>query len=59
MLLDKNQYISEHDVEFIFERPVGWSSACLDSTINYYLSCDHDDTELVTEEERGLEEKNI
>jgi len=45
MLLDKNQYKSDHDVEFLLERPVGWSSACFDSTIDYYLSCANADLE--------------
>ena len=33
----------DSDVEFLFERPIGWSSACLDSTINYYLDCNYQD----------------
>lgn len=45
MLLDKNQYKSDHDVEFLLERPIGWSSACFDSTIDYYLSCASADLE--------------
>lgn len=51
MLLDKNQYNSDYDVEFLLERPVGWSSACLDSTIDYYLSCNRDDAEVDTKKE--------
>ena len=39
MLLENIQNDIENDVEFLFERPVGWSSACLDSTIDYYLDC--------------------
>lgn len=50
MLLDKNQYNSDSDVEFLLERPVGWSSACLDSTINYYLSCNHSSLDSSAEE---------
>ena len=38
MLLNENKYDSDHDIEFLFERPIGWSSACLDSTIDYYVS---------------------
>lgn len=38
MLLNENKYNLDHDVEFLLERPIGWSSACLDSTIDYYLS---------------------
>jgi hypothetical protein len=45
MLLDKSQYRLDFDVEFLFERPVGWSSACLDSTIDYYLDCTSTDLE--------------
>lgn len=52
MPLDNIQYSIDNDVEFLFERPVGWSSACLDSTINYYLSCKHDDTYLEEEVEQ-------
>ena len=37
MLSENMQNNSEHEIEFLFERPIGWSSACLDSTINYYL----------------------
>ena len=39
MLLENLQNNIENDVEFLFERPIGWSSACLDSTINYYRDC--------------------
>ena len=38
MLLSNNQYDRENDTDLLFERPVGWSSACLDSTIDYYLN---------------------
>ena len=48
MLLDHDKYNVDSDVEFLFERPVGWSSACLDSTINYYLS--HSNTESYLED---------
>lgn len=48
MLLDQDKYNIDSDVEFLFERPVGWSSACLDSTINYYLS--HGSTESYSED---------
>jgi hypothetical protein len=43
MLSENMQNNLENDVEFLFERPVGWSSACLDSTINYYLDCRNQD----------------
>ena len=46
MLLNNNKYDLDSDIEFLFERPVGWSSACLDSTIDYYLNCNYDDLEL-------------
>ena len=46
MLLENIQNDIENDVEFLFERPVGWSSACLDSTINYYLDCSNQDIHL-------------
>lgn len=39
MSLENKQSDIDNNVEFSFERPVGWSSACLDSTINYYLHC--------------------
>ena len=56
MLLDNHKYSMDNDVEFLFERPVGWSSACLDSTINYYLNCNHNDIEL--EEDIEIEKNN-
>ena len=43
MLLENIQNNTENNVEFLFERPVGWSSACLDSTIDYYLDCSNQD----------------
>lgn len=43
MLLENTQDNLENDVEFLFERPIGWSSACLDSTIDYYLHCSSED----------------
>lgn len=46
MLSENMQNNLENDVEFLFERPVGWSSACLDSTINYYLDCSNQDIDL-------------
>ena len=46
MLLDQNKYTVDSDVEFLFERPVGWSSACLDSTIDYYLNYSNNDLHL-------------
>ena len=46
MLLNNNKYDLDSDIEFLFERPVGWSSACLDSTIDYYLNCNYNDLEL-------------
>ena len=45
MLIDKSQYDPDCNIEFLFERPVGWSSACLDSTISYYLDCSLDNSE--------------
>ena len=46
MLSENMQNNLENDVEFLFERPIGWSSACLDSTINYYLDCSNQDIHL-------------
>ena len=46
MLSENMQNNSEHEIEFLFERPIGWSSACLDSTINYYLHCSSQDTNI-------------
>ena len=40
MLSENIQENTDSNVEFLFERPIGWSSACLDSTINYYLHCE-------------------
>lgn len=54
MLLDNIQNNIDHDVEFLFERPVGWSSACLDSTIDYYLSCNNQ--EIYLEESLDIEQ---
>lgn len=38
--------------ELMSERPIGWSSACLDSTIDFYLNCNF--TEL-SEEKAEIE----
>ena len=46
MLLEEMQNNIENDIEFLFERPIGWSSACLDSTINYYRDCSNQDMHL-------------
>jgi len=46
MLSDNIQNNIGNNVEFLFERPIGWSSACLDSTINYYLNYNDQDTSL-------------
>nr|AYR06302.1 hypothetical protein [Renouxia sp.] len=32
-----NEYNSDSINELLVEKPIGWSSACLDSTIDYYL----------------------
>lgn len=32
-----NEYHSDSINELLVEKPIGWSSACLDSTIDYYL----------------------
>ena len=49
MSLENQQNNLNNEVEFAFERPVGWSSACLDSTINYYLHCNDQDLYLESE----------
>ena len=54
MLLENPQNNLDNEVEFAFERPVGWSSACLDSTINYYLHCN--DQNLYLESEIDIED---
>ena len=54
MLLDNIQNNTDSDVEFLLERPVGWSSACLDSTIEYYLSCNNQ--EIYSEESINIEQ---
>ena len=61
MLLSKNQYSAEeYNVEFLLERPVGWSSACLDSTINYYLNCNSDNIcEAKEKDNVELEKENV
>lgn len=51
MLLNKSQYSSDHDINFLPERPVGWSSACFDSTVNYYLDYNNTSIDVLTEEE--------
>lgn len=51
MLLDNNNYNIDSDIEFLFERPVGWSSACLDSTIDYYLNCNSNESDLEEDNE--------
>jgi hypothetical protein len=60
MLLDKTQPSSDYDVEFLLERPIGWSSACFDSTINYYLNYNASYSEFSNEENNTeLEEKDF
>lgn len=61
MLINKNQYDLEYDVEFLLERPIGWSSACFDSTINYYLDCNNANIESLSSKEsiESKEEKEI
>lgn len=54
MLLPQNQYNIDNQDEFLIERPIGWSSACLDSTIDYYLSCNYSDLQ----ESEDLESNN-
>lgn len=50
MLLNKIQHDVENgNIEFLLERPIGWSSACLDSTISYYLSCNNDSIHSIQE----------
>lgn len=56
MLLENIQDSVDNNVEFLFERPVGWSSACLDSTINYYLDCNCQ--EIYSEDRDELEQCN-
>ena len=43
MLSSDNLYSSENKIEFLSQRPIGWSSVCLDSTIDYYLNCNYSD----------------
>lgn len=43
MLPVNNYQHLDNNEEFLIERPVGWSSACLDSTIDYYLNCEQDE----------------
>lgn len=31
--------------ELLIEKPIGWSSACLCPTIDYYLNCNYTDIE--------------
>lgn len=52
-----NQYNLDNEHELILERPIGWSSACLDSTIDYYLNCNYADLE-INEEEKGNQKNN-
>nr|YP_010471144.1 hypothetical protein N4M48_pgp048 [Synarthrophyton patena]UVF62973.1 hypothetical protein [Synarthrophyton patena] len=40
--------------ELLLERPIGWSSACLDSTIDYYLNCNFTDLSEEKEERQAL-----
>lgn len=42
----------DNNNELMSERPIGWSSACLDSTIDFYLNCNF--TEL-SEEKAEIE----
>lgn len=42
-------YDNDISNEFLFEKPIGWSSACFESTIDYYLDCNY--IELIENEE--------
>ena len=40
MQLLNNEYdLSNSNSELLIEKTIGWSSACLDSTIDYYMDC--------------------
>ena len=51
------QFLSNHgnldNNDLTLERPIGWSSACLDSTIDYYLNCNINDLSEEKEEEQN------
>lgn len=51
-----SQYNLDNDNELMLEKPIGWSSACLDSTTNYYLNCNYTDLQL--NEESTTDQKN-
>nr|AYR05899.1 hypothetical protein [Lithothamnion sp.] len=52
-----NQYNLDSEHELMLERPIGWSSACLDSTIDYYLNCNYTDLQ-INEEEKTDQKDN-
>ena len=61
MRVDKNQDNSnkiDQNTEFSLERLTGWSSACFESTVDYYSNCSSS-INLITGEIFELEEKNI
>jgi hypothetical protein len=53
-LINHNNLDNTNDL--ILERPIGWSSACLDSTIDYYLDCNYSDLSDSKEEKQSVQE---
>ena len=39
------EYDFEVETDLLIEKPIGWSSACLYPTIDYYLNCNYTDVE--------------
>ena len=61
MKVDKDQNNSsriDQSTEFSLERLTGWSSACFESTVDYYSNCSSS-INLITGEIFELEEKSI
>jgi len=44
--------------ELLEDRPIGWSSICLDQTINYYIECNSINSQIKSEEYNTTEELN-
>nr|YP_009243885.1 hypothetical protein Sdur_072 [Sporolithon durum]AMK96127.1 hypothetical protein Sdur_072 [Sporolithon durum] len=58
MQLLNNEYNLGNN-ELLIEKTIGWSSACLDSTIDYYIDCNSTDEKIDNHEENPQEKANV
>lgn len=57
MQLLNNEYsLSNSNSELLIEKTIGWSSACLDSTIDYYIDCNSIDENINNQKDSHQEQ---